>query len=194
MEEIYDNNEDDKMPKTYDQTSITYRKDKCEISYGPRPVPPPNAELQDDGIVRAYFYERFEVRPYFWDSKNTLYEWYPDGDVIRYNDDGSQTVWYTKPTMQDALAKTGQYHRFYADGSCMLRYHDGAEQRTLFYGEDREVDEPCEDNWINDYDRMLGRHHPDLLDDGWYCMKCYTKRCEHVSREKKRQFNNEESS
>ncbi len=198
MEESYDNNEYDKMPKTYDQTSITYRNDKCELHHGPRPVPPCKAEEDDDGVLRAYLYELREIRPLYYDWKTTKFKWYPDGIVIRYNDDGSTTTWYPKPTIKDAAAGpyTGQYFRFYADGSCMVRYHDGAEQRTLFYDEEREVDEPSDGNWLNGYDLMLGRHHPDLIAPGQYCMKCHTHRyCDHIRREAKRQYyNNNESS
>lgn len=195
MEESYDIIEDDKMPTTYDQTAITYRKDKCEMHYGPCPVPPANALEDDDGVIRAYFYVHKQVKPLFWKWDLTEYEWYPDGMVIRYNNDGSTTTWHPKPSIQDAIrgAYKGQYLRFYADGSCVVRYHDGSEQRTLFYGEDREVDEPDENNWINSYDVMLGRHNPDMLPEGWYCMKCHTEHCKHVGEESMKDIDNESS-
>jgi hypothetical protein len=181
------------MPKTYDQTSITYRKDKCELHHGPRPVPPCNAKLEADSVIRAHMYENREICPLYYEWKTTEYEWYPDGMVTRNNDDGSTTTWYPKPTIKDAAigGYIGLYFRFYPDGSCMVRYHDGVEQRTLFYDEDREVDEPDQDNWVNSNDIAMGRQHPDLIPEGWYCKKCDTHRCHHIAEEKKKQTNNE---
>lgn len=183
------------MPKTYDQTCITYKKDKCEIYISPRPVVPRNAALEDFGITAAYFYELNEIRPLYWERVLTLYEWYPDGDVLRHNEDGSTTIWCAKPTMQEIVESrdTSSYYRLYADGSCTLRNNNGVRDITVHWFEEREVDEPDSDNWINQLDVDLGHLHPDLIPEGWFCRKCDTDRCEHIAEEKKKQLNNESS-
>lgn len=112
------------MSTTYDQTSVTYRKGRLELCIEPRPTVPLGCAPDEDGVTR-------------WGD----YEWYSDGDVILQNSDGSATIWYGKPTVQDAVREfaKGYYYRFYADGSCVVRYHDGVQSITLYYGEPRKV-------------------------------------------------------
>lgn len=115
------------MPTTYDQTCIVISDDKPthETYIVPRPIPP-------KGLV--------------WDHHGFMEyngcEWSTDGLIIQRVKDGSISVWYPKPTIKQAVssAPTGEYFRFYADGSCIVRYCDGVDKRTLYYGEEREVD------------------------------------------------------
>ena len=176
---------------TYDQTCITYTKDKLETYISPRPVPPKGFEEGKYGVITAYWVEYRETAPLYWQRELTKYMWHSNGLVVRYNKDGSTTEWIPKPTLQSAVngELDSNSFRFYADGSCFARfpaYFDHTEPANvmMYWGEDREVERPSDDHWIAWEDAEMGNDHPDLFPEGWYCRGCCTARCNHVSREK----------
>ena len=177
---------------TYDQTCITYAKDKCETYISPRPVPPKGFTEDKYGVITAYFVEYRETAPLHWRRELTRYSWYPRGLVVRYNKDGTVTEWVPKPTYQEMLNNELQeynFFRLYGDGSIAARrnmYREDVDPETLnvFWGEDREVERPSDDHWITREDMLMGNDHPDLFPEGWYCRDCCTARCTHVAREK----------
>lgn len=176
---------------TYDQTCITYAKDKLETYITPRPVPPKGFTEDKYGVITAYWVEYRETAPLHWQRELTKYMWYQNGLVYRHNTDGSCTEWVPKPTIAKAVNNEldSNSFRFYADGSCFARfpaYSDDVEPEdvTLFWGEDREVERPSDDHWITREDVEMGNDHPDLFPEGWYCRGCCTSRCAHVAREK----------
>ena len=183
---------------TYDQTCITYGKEKLETYVCPRPVPPKGFTEDRYGVTTAYFVEYVESAPLYWRRELTKYMWYHNGLVVRYNKDGTSTEWVPKPTLQAAAngELQSKSFRFYADGSCFARFpaytDDEPEYVTLFWGEDREVERPSDDHWITREDVDMGNDHPDLHPEGWYCRGCCTARCNHVSREKMKLANTQE--
>jgi len=198
VEESYDNDKDNKMPTTYDQTCIVHYPDGSKTYViSPRPVAPAILGEDEDGIIRGHIFEDIEKVPCYWE-RNFLaeYEWHPDGDVIRTDPNGTITIWHRKPTIQDIIFSNFKSHclQINADGSCKLKGLDGENKEfTMYWFEDREVDEPSDEYWMDDLNCMMGKCAPDVVPDGWYCRKCHTSRCHHVSESAKKhyKYNNE---
>lgn len=188
------------MPTTYDQTCIVYYPDGSKTYViSPRPVPPSFLGEDEDGVIRGHIYEDIEKMPCYWE-RNFLaeYEWYPDGDIIRTDPNGTTTIWHRRPTIQDIIFSNFKSYclQTYSDGSCKLKGIDGENKDfTMYWFEDREVDEPSDHYWMDDLNRMMGKSAPDVLPEGWYCRECHTSRCRHVSESAKKhyKYNNEPS-
>ena len=196
MEESYDDN-NNKMPTTYDQTCIIQGKDAKTYVISPRPVAPAFLGPDEDGVIRGHIFEDLETKPCYWE-RNILasYEWHPSGDVIRTDPNGTTTIWFRKPSIKDFIFSNfkSYYLQTKSDGSCVLRGIDEDKQEfTMYWFEEREVDEPLDHYWMSEEDYVLGRHSENLLPEGWYCRKCHNSRCLHVkeSRMKNYKYNNE---
>lgn len=191
MEENYEYN--NKMPTTCDQTCIIYHPNGSKTYViSPRPVAPWNLGEDEHGIIRGHKYEEIETIPCYWDRTFLAeYEWYPDGDIIRTDRDGTISVWHRRPTIQDIIFSNFKSHclQTYPDGTCKLKGLDGENKEfTMFWFEDREVDDPSVEGWMDDLNKMMGRCAPDELPEGWYCRKCHTSRCIHVKESKMKQY------
>ena len=186
------------MPTTYDQTCIVYYPDGSKTYViSARPVAPAFLGPDEDGVTRGYIYEDIETKSCFWErSILASYEWYPDGDIIRTDPNGTYTIWHRKPSIRDILFSNFKSHclQTYPDGSCKLKGLDGENKEFVMYWfEDREVDEPMDHYWMSEEDRILGKHACNLLPEGWYCRRCHTSGCIHVkeSKIKHYKYNNE---
>ena len=104
---------------------------------------------------------KWYVEPTYYGDDGIRIKWFQNGEVVRWSPDGTETVWYARPTLEQAVLEKweGCFIKFNTDGSIYER----TPRYRWFWGTKTIACEPYridDDDYEDDYDSCGCHGHP----------------------------------